>query len=237
MCKLFLTADESAKLNIAAPWQIAEAALLFLLGISLSALPGFLIKEPQTILGIELLSYALQISVFIIGPYLLVRRKYGLSLASLGITRPSWQMIVGIGCCGGLALYLLNLVLTTLLTAILPAAWIKEQSVVLLLQMAASPGEYAAVIVIILVLAPLGEELLFRAFLYPALRKYLRAGKTILLCGLIFAAVHLNLLAFLPLCAAGIGFSYMYEKHHNLFCNVTAHMLWNGLSLLLYFIQ
>ena len=219
---------------IPVPWLVSEALLILCAGLILSTLPLFWSSTGQNTLGIELQAYTFQLAGFILLPILLVHKKYRLGPDALGLIRPSWRMLFYGGILGGLGLYGLNLLLTTLSVLVLPEKFVQAQSVVSLLDMAGTPYEFALVGVFVVVFAPFGEELLFRAFLYPALRSRFGRLSGILIGSGIFAGLHLNLVAFLPLFIGGIGFNLLYDRYQNLFCNATAHAIWNGLALFLY---
>lgn len=217
------------------PWEFGETLLALITGILLSSFPGLFLPAGTDAITEELLAYGFQVAGFALTPVLFLRLKYRLPLSVLGLRRPNGKMLLLGGVVAGVGLYLLNLLLTTSLTMLLPDSWVQDQSILLLLGRVERPLDAGFLILCILVLSPFAEELLFRSFMYPALRKLLPARGAILISAAIFAALHLNLLAFLPLFVGGIGFNLIYEKYHNLFCNAVAHVLWNGLSLLLYF--
>lgn len=222
---------------ISVPWHVSEALLVLGIGLVLSTIPFFWSSARQNPLGIELQAYTLQLAGFVLLPILLVHKKYRLGPNALGLMRPSWRILLLGGVPGGLILYSLNLLTTTLIVTVLPENLVQNQSVISLLDMVQTPYECILVGAFIVLFAPFGEELLFRAFLYPALRS--RCGRLpgLLIGAGIFAGLHLNLAAFVPLFIGGIGFSLLYDRYQNLFCNVVAHALWNGFALILYFIQ
>jgi len=221
----------------ACPWAIREVAFAFLAGFILSALPAlFAFGESHLPLAGELLACVLQSAGFISVPLLLVCGVYRQPISTLGFRRPAPREFFLVACLGGGFLYLLNLMLSTLMLWILPEAWVQEQSVVLLLEMADAPVERVLIVLFILLLAPFSEELLFRAFLYPALCRQMSEKRAVFCGAAVFAALHLNLFAFVPLFAGGIGFNWIYARYRNLWYNVAVHMMWNALSLLLYFL-
>ncbi len=80
------------------------------------------------------------------------------------------------------------------------------------------------------VLAPLAEEILFRGILYPAVKQ---AGfPRIALWGsvLLFAAVHMNAVTFLPLAVLALFLTALYERTDNLLAPIIAHALFNALN-------
>jgi len=80
--------------------------------------------------------------------------------------------------------------------------------------------------------APLKEELIFRGLLYPPLRKTYGKGKGILLTGIFFATLHLDLVRFLPLFLGGVVLAWLYERTGSLWPSVIAHGTWNILMTL-----
>lgn len=76
-------------------------------------------------------------------------------------------------------------------------------------------------------MGPVIEELFFRGFLYGALKKYIGVFWSILLTAALFAALHTNLVGFLPIMVLGIALTYIYEKTGTLVSSITAHMIHN----------
>ena len=86
------------------------------------------------------------------------------------------------------------------------------------------------------VLAPIAEEVLFRGILYPAIKQ---AGfPRLALWGttLLFAAVHMNLVTFMPLAVLALLLTALYERTDNLLAPITAHALFNTLELVRLFV-
>ncbi|MCZ6674732.1 MAG: type II CAAX endopeptidase family protein [Verrucomicrobia bacterium] len=82
------------------------------------------------------------------------------------------------------------------------------------------------------VVAPISEELLFRAFIYRSLKTYVSPTLSAVLTSLMFAGMHLNLLSFLPLFLLGLWLCRTYEKTGNIFVPIIFHGLFNGNTLL-----
>jgi membrane protease YdiL (CAAX protease family) len=77
------------------------------------------------------------------------------------------------------------------------------------------------------VLAPLSEEVLFRGFLYPALKRPLQPVLAAVVVAGIFAAIHLNLAALLPLFVLGLLLTLAYEWSGSLLVPVIVHSAFN----------
>jgi uncharacterized protein len=98
------------------------------------------------------------------------------------------------------------------------------------------PGLLAFVLVTVVV-APLGEELLFRGVLYPAIK---HAGFPRLAwwgTSVLFAAIHFNLPIFLPLLVLSLLLIWLYEQTDNLLAPLTAHALFNAANLVIFFLN
>lgn len=88
-----------------------------------------------------------------------------------------------------------------------------------------------------IVIAPMIEEILFRGFLQPALKKLFGGRYAIVVTASLFAAVHMDIFAFLQIFILGILLGYLYEKTQTLVASIFVHILHNSLTLffLLYF--
>lgn len=90
-----------------------------------------------------------------------------------------------------------------------------------------SPLVIAGMLLVACGLAPLSEELLFRAGLYRYVRQRLGRTPALLISGLCFGALHGNWAGFLPLAVLGIILSLAYEATGSLRVPVLAHALFN----------
>ena len=86
----------------------------------------------------------------------------------------------------------------------------------------------------VIVVAPVAEELFFRAFFYRALRNRLRVWSACLINGVIFAAVHIQYvftpLAFVIIFAFAIGACLAYEVTGSVFAPIAIHAVFNTLA-------
>jgi membrane protease YdiL (CAAX protease family) len=81
--------------------------------------------------------------------------------------------------------------------------------------------------VIAIVLAPVGEELLFRGVLYPAVKQAGFPRLALWGTAFVFAAIHVNLATLLPLFVLAVALTLLYEKTGNLLAPIAAHSLFN----------
>lgn len=82
------------------------------------------------------------------------------------------------------------------------------------------------------VIAPLSEEFLFRAFLYRSLKSYLSPTMAAIVSSLVFACMHFNWLSMLPLFILGVWLCRSYEDSGNIWVPIILHSLFNGNTLL-----
>jgi hypothetical protein len=102
-----------------------------------------------------------------------------------------------------------------------------EQDMVDLLRNADDPALLVWMVVLAAIIAPVTEELIFRAGLFRYLRTRIPRAYALVLPALLFALLHGNLAAFAPLCALGVLFAVAYERTGNLAVPMIAHALFN----------
>lgn len=90
-----------------------------------------------------------------------------------------------------------------------------------------SPFVVAGMLLVACVLAPLSEELMFRAGLYRYLRQRLGRMPALLLSSVCFGALHGNWAGFLPLAVLGMILAVVYEATGSIRVVIVAHSLFN----------
>ena len=97
--------------------------------------------------------------------------------------------------------------------------------------------ERAAVVRLLLALAvgvgPIAEELFFRGLIYRWLRHRVGIGPGLLASAFLFALLHTDLIAFVPILALGLLFGWVYERTGSLAAPVAVHIFHNGAMLYL----
>ena len=85
----------------------------------------------------------------------------------------------------------------------------------------------------IVILAPIAEELFFRGVIFNA---FLREGGrrwAFLGSSALFAAIHLSLVAFVPIFVLGLALAWVYDRTNNLLAPIAMHMVVNGASVII----
>jgi uncharacterized protein len=93
-----------------------------------------------------------------------------------------------------------------------------------------------AVAIAVIAVAPVAEELFFRAFFYRALRTRLPVWSAALIDGLVFGSLHfqgLDSAIILPVIAVfGVGQCQVYERTGSLFAVIAIHAAFNTVAML-----
>ena len=94
-----------------------------------------------------------------------------------------------------------------------------------------SPAVIFGMLVVACVLAPMMEELLFRAGIYRFCRQHLGRGVSLLISGILFGAIHLNWAGFVPLTILGVILAMVYEATGSIRVSIAAHAFFNLTSI------
>ncbi|MCC6445095.1 MAG: CPBP family intramembrane metalloprotease [Armatimonadetes bacterium] len=103
-----------------------------------------------------------------------------------------------------------------------------------------SPGEslglFILAFLVIGVIGPIGEEILFRGYIYTVLKKRFSVRAAVLGSAFLFAAVHGQPLALLPIFAIGVALALLYEYTGSLVPSMIVHMVNNSaIAIWMYF--
>lgn len=88
---------------------------------------------------------------------------------------------------------------------------------------------------LVAVVAALIEEIYFRGVLQKILCDFIDPHKAIFISALIFSAIHMQFLGFLPRLALGIFFGYLFWRSNRLWLPILAHFLFNGIQLITFY--
>ena len=86
---------------------------------------------------------------------------------------------------------------------------------------------------IVIIIAPVFEEIVFRGILLPFMVRRIGFWPGMVLISLIFGGLHLNLLSFLPLFLLSVAFSLAYARTQSLLVPIGMHALFNGVTVIL----
>jgi membrane protease YdiL (CAAX protease family) len=89
-------------------------------------------------------------------------------------------------------------------------------------------------VIAIVVCAPIGEEILFRGFLYQGLRRRFAVMPAAMISAGAFAFVHVYPLRIPPIFASGVLLALLYERRRSILASITAHATLNAIVVALY---
>lgn len=160
--------------------------------------------------------------------------RYKAPLVYLGFNRISRRVLLTVGLLGGCGVFCLVILMMALITIFLPH-YPEPQPFAEVILKIRSWQELLVPLLLGGVLAPLGEEIYFRGFVYPVFRSHLGVLPAVLISAVFFAALHFDLPRFLPLVLGGAGLAVICEKTGSLFPALVAHGTWNVAMILLVF--
>jgi membrane protease YdiL (CAAX protease family) len=81
--------------------------------------------------------------------------------------------------------------------------------------------------------APICEEVVFRGYLYPAVKHFAGPWMSALCTALMFSAAHGSLSALVPLFIFGLVLAALYEFTGSIWAPIAAHFLFNGATVVI----
>jgi len=235
---------------LARPWPLEERYLVRLIALLSCIYGGFLltwlagrfingkIELPNPVMNMLIGLVSFQGSAMVLVHFFLREHHTGW-WEGFGLeNRPAFSLLLGF-CAGILVLY--------------PAWELQDLSIRLFQRFAFHPHEQQAVEILrqseglveqitlavaVIFIAPIGEELLFRGILYPALKRGYGKHLALWSTAILFGAIHLNLASFVPLTLLAVVLVWLYEYTGNLIASIAVHCVFNAANfVLLYHFQ
>ncbi|MFC7338382.1 type II CAAX prenyl endopeptidase Rce1 family protein [Haloferula chungangensis] len=94
-----------------------------------------------------------------------------------------------------------------------------------------SPLVLGTLVVMAVVIAPLTEEVMFRGYFYPVAKRYIGRVEAIVFSSLIFAVIHHNAMALVPLFILAVLLALAYEFTGSIWAPIGIHALFNGATV------
>ena len=82
-----------------------------------------------------------------------------------------------------------------------------------------------------IVVAPVVEEVFFRGFVFAGLRTRYEWKKAAVISSILFALIHFQLTAMIPIFILGFIFSYLYHRSNSIWPAIVMHVSTNALAL------
>ncbi len=142
---------------------------------------------------------------------------------------PAW--LLG-GIAAGLLLRLAGAAVTALEQLAVPRI-VPNNPVVTAPSLFRDPVSAGALVIAVVVAAPLAEEIFYRGLLFRWLRGRLGLAAAASVSGLLFGAAHFDPTLLLPLAVVGAGLAVLYERARSLWPCYVAHACLNAVSVAL----
>jgi membrane protease YdiL (CAAX protease family) len=155
--------------------------------------------------------------------------KYKEDLAALGLSLKNLARNVFYGIAGYIATVpILIAVLVIITTIINITKYVPQKQPIVELFLKEENATFLAYTSLFAAVAgPLMEELFFRGFMYNAFKKAVGIFWATLVTSAVFAALHSNVVGFLPIMVIGITLTYLYERTGTLVSSITLHIIHN----------
>lgn len=153
-------------------------------------------------------------------------------LAALGVGSINLRNILFYGVLGGTGVFLLVTVIMAMIISFLPQTP-QPQAVADLILNARGWEQIASLLLLVGVIAPVSEELLFRGFIYPVLRSRIGVSWGITATACLFGLMHFDLVRFVPLAIGGACLNIFCEKSNSIYPAIAAHSMWNTVMALI----
>src|SRR5207245_2602655 len=111
-----------------------------------------------------------------------------------------------------------------------PASWVEEFDSFQRVMDVVFAGQAVPMLVTVAVAAPLGEELFFRGFALPALKRSWGGAAAAVVRGAMFSVLHLNKVGFVGLWEIGILLALLRLWSGSLWPSILCHALNNGIA-------
>ena len=107
----------------------------------------------------------------------------------------------------------------------------KPQEAVTLVRETSNYGLLVAMAFAAVVVAPIAEEVIFRGYLYPVVKRFTDRWFASIFTGVFFGVIHFNLMALPMLALMGVVLAVLYEKSGSLWVPIGCHAAFNGTSI------
>lgn len=217
------------------PWNLKEAFVAFILVYLLNNTVGFVVNSLvggwSPLSQFVLASLVQTVGIVLVVYYFAIYKYHGTG-KSLGFDQKETEknMVQGLG--GGM------LVLAAVMTSSIAVERIfsvsgELQPFAQLVVESKNLPQLLLLFALGVILAPFGEELYFRGFLYPAIRARFGIPLAIFVSATVFSLLHFDLIRFIPLAVGGAVLAWLYEKTGSLYVPMIAHGFWNFIMLLI----
>jgi len=238
---------KKAGISPSTPFSLGDIFRVSVLILSISMVIGVAVNLTDYVIGdfindnfIILLHTALTDIMVVFCVMYMAKTVYGTDLRALGLyTKGIWDDIRL-----GLATYAAVLPIFLLLLAALMALayWLHYEPpphplIEVLVEEENHPLFIVFSTILACVIGPIVEEIFFRGFCYPILKKRWGTWMAMIVSSAVFAVVHNSGFAFVPVFSLGMALAYVYDRRGSLVSSCALHITHNSLFLAYFFLM
>lgn len=202
--------------------QLGSAPVVFFLGVD----P---LSDPRGQTALQTLTWLLTCGFI----FLLVRRGLGQPLSTLGLRRPRWASLVFTILLFALTYFPVTAGMALWIAALHDLAGLeiaRQDSITIFRRFAVADDREAIAFLLVggVIIAPVGEEIFFRGFVFGCFRERWGLFLGAVLSSFLFALVHVSLVALAPLFLIGCILCYIRHRTGSLYPSMLFHALFNG---------
>lgn len=220
-----------------AAWKLLPALAFLPVPFLLSWLMTYMMRQGEEVsVGAAQLLISLLLYTSTLAFAFLVVSRYGNAREQLGMHAGNLPSALGLGViCGSLAFWIGTAGSFVSVGLFGRVGWVEEwlRSFFDVNVKSATGADLLVAGLVIIIAAPVCEEIFFRGFLYPAMRRRMGMWAAALLNGFLFSAVHFSLFGLLGRTLVGALFCLLYEYAGNLWSPVVAHGINNFVAFFL----
>ncbi|HZO84087.1 MAG TPA: CPBP family intramembrane glutamic endopeptidase [Verrucomicrobiae bacterium] len=227
------------------PWK-PDALILLIAGLLLSMSLGSLLSQlapdllpagvevDETFLRFLVGTLAIQTAALVLLHHFL--RRHDVRWQDILVNRQVPVMkVLGMGLGIGLLAVPVTLALLNVSVGIIKIFQLppEKQTVVTVLEKTVEPAKRVWFALAALVLAPTIEEIFFRGIMYPYLKQRIGLWVAVSITSILFAAIHMNAVIFIPLVFLGFVLTWLYERTDSLLTPILTHAVFNAANFFL----
>ncbi|WP_018250198.1 CPBP family intramembrane glutamic endopeptidase [Orenia marismortui] len=167
---------------------------------------------------------------------LIIKIRYKVSLKDFGFNLNNSKEIIKYGIIGGILICSIITFLNNLIHILIDNFFgIQAPTQQVIQSLLSSQNQLLFFLhsILIILVAPLTEEIFFRGFIYPYCKVKLGKAKGIFLSGLIFGLAHSSIWLLVPTFLGGVILALIYERTKSLYSCIIAHSIWNMIIVFL----
>lgn len=196
---------------------------------------AWLLETPLGTLTLSAAVYAIALLV-LLSPMIFKKEKLVVILEKLGLKNPPRvQMFLWALMMQGIMIAITMVVLVVLTMVNIPGLDLTQEQELPFSQLFGW-YEYVSAFLLLVVLAPIFEELMFRGYFYGRLRKYSGVVASALITSVAFSVVHGQVNVAIVVGVLSVFMCLLREKFDSIYPTIAMHMLQNGFSYVMLFI-